>query len=367
MNIAPNLVFARLLRTVLAGLFFAAAVPVPAFAADPDDQPVFYPLPPSEPKLQFLKKFSSALDISTKSKGFRDFVFGGEQNEETWIEKPYGTAIHDGALFIVDARGNGYAVFDLADGRARLVKPSGAGQLLKPINITIDEDGTRYVTDTSRKQVLVFDAGDTFQRAIGDPESFEPIDVAVSGDKLIVTDIMNHQVHFMDKVSGEILKTIGEKGGAPGTFLHPTNIAVGADGSIYVADTNNFRVQQFSADGEFIREAGGMGNRPGKFSRPKGIAVDRDGNIYVTDAAFQNIQVLAAEDAGALMAFGQGGTEPFNINLPTVVKIDYDNVEYFRQYAAPGWEIEYLVIVASQYGPNKVVVFGFGHYSDLQE
>ena len=364
MNITLNLMLTRLFRTILAGVFFAAAVSLPALAADPDDQPVFFPSPPSEPKLQFLKKYSSGLDVTTKSKGFRDFVFGGAEHEASLIEKPYGAAIQDGALFIVDARGNGYAVFDLATNSARMVQPSGAGALTKPINITVDEDGTRYVTDTSRKQILVFDAQDRFQRAIGDPERYEPIDVAILGGKLIVTDIKNHQVHFLDKASGEILKTIGEKGNIPGTFFHPTNIAVGADGSIYIADTTNVRIQQFTADGEFIREAGGEGNRPGKFTRPKGVAVDREGNIYATDAAFQNIQVLSGADGGALMAFGTAGSEPFNINMPTVVKIDYENVEYFRQYAAPGWEIEYLVIVANQYGPNKVVVFGFGHFSD---
>jgi sugar lactone lactonase YvrE len=364
MNIALNLTPARLIGMILAAFFFAAAVSLPAFSADPDDQPVFFPSPPSEPKLQFLKKYSSALDVTTKSKGFRDFVFGGAELETSIIEKPYGVAIHDGALFVVDARGNGYAVFDLAASRARMVQPSGAGQLIKPINITIDEDGTRYVTDTDRKQILVFDADDRFQRAIGDPERYEPIDVAISGDKLIVTDIKSHQVHFLDKASGEILKTIGEKGNIPGNFFHPTSVAVGADGSIYIVDTTNVRIQQFTADGEFVRMAGGEGNRPGKFTRPKGIAVDREGNMYVTDAAFQNIQVLAGEDGGALMAFGQAGAEPFSMNMPTAVKIDYENVEHFRQYAAPGWEIEYLVIVASQFGPNKVVVFGFGHFSD---
>ena len=49
-----------------------------------------------------------------------------------------------------------------------------------------------------------------------------------------------------------------------------------------------------------------------------------------------------------------------------MVKIDYDNVGYFRRYAAPGFEIEYLVMVASQFGLNKVAVFGFGSRTDEQ-
>ena len=356
--------FTKLLSMFLVGVLAYAAIPLAASAEGADDHPIFYPQPPNEPKLQFLKKFSSALDITTKNKGFRDFVFGGEQNEATFIEKPYGTALYKGSLFVVDARGGGYAVFDLVNDEARFVKPSGAGALRKPINITIDKDGTRYITDTSRHQIVVYDENDRFQRAIGASDQFGPADVAIAGDKLFVTDVENHQVHVLDKMSGEVLLTFGDKGNKPGYFLHPSNLAIGPDGSLYVADTSNFRIQQFTPEGEFLRETGGIGNRPGKFSRPKGVAVDNDGNLYVVDAAFQNIQILAAEDLGALMAFGRAGDEPDNINLPTVVKIDYDNVEYFQRYAAPNWEIEYLVIVASQYGLNKVVVFGFGKFRE---
>jgi hypothetical protein len=41
------------------------------------------------------------------------------------------------------------------------------------------------------------------------------------------------------------------------------------------------------------------------------------------------------------------------------VVIDYDNVDLFADRVAPGYKVEYLVIVTSQFGPNKVSVFGF--------
>jgi hypothetical protein len=59
------------------------------------------------------------------------------------------------------------------------------------------------------------------------------------------------------------------------------------------------------------------------------------------------------------MAFGEPGAERDSINLPTAVKIDYDNIAYFEQYVAPGFDLKYLVLVASQFGLNKVVVFGY--------
>jgi DNA-binding beta-propeller fold protein YncE len=125
----------------------------------------------------------------------------------------------------------------------------------------------------------------------------------------------------------------------------------------------NFRIQQFTADGEFVRTFGSVGTGFGQFARPKGIAVDREGRVYVVDSAFQNVQIFDAA-ANVLMFFGGPSDQRDSFSLPTAVKIDYDNVEYFRQYADPDFEIEYLVLVANQMGLNKVAVFGFGSPKD---
>ena len=337
-----------------------------AAVADDDEGDVpaiFYPAPPNEPRLQFLKKFSSQLDVSSKSQGFRNFVFGGADKENQLVVKPYGLAMYEGALYVVDTRGFGYGVFDLDKGESRFVRPSGAGKLVKPINITIDEDGLRYVTDTARQQVLVFDSNDRYLKSFGEKGQFKPVDVAIIEERLYVTDTENNQVHVLDKRSGESLMTIGEGGNDEGKFLHPTNLAVGPDQTLYVTDTTNFRIQQFDKDGAFIRSMGSVGAGAGQFSRPKGVAVDNENNIYVVDSAFENVQILAP-DGGARMAFGGPGNEKDDINLPTVVKIDYDNVQHFAEYVDPSFEVEYLVLVASQFGQNKVTVFGFGHLRD---
>jgi sugar lactone lactonase YvrE len=229
----------------------------------------------------------------------------------------------------------------------------------KPANIRIDTDGTRYITDTERGAVLVYDRDDRFVRVLGAPDQFRPVDIAIVGDRLYVTDARNMKVHVLDKATGDTLFEFGELGSGPGQFYHPTILDVGPDETLYVTDTTNFRIQHFTLDGELIREIGEIGTAPGKFARPKGVAVDREGRIYVVDAAFENVQVLD-DDGTPLTFFGGPGDGPGNINLPTVVDIDYDNLEYFRKYAAPGFELEYLVLVASQFGHNKVSVFGFG-------
>ena len=95
-----------------------------------DGQPLFLPLPPDVPRFQFLTKYSSALDVSTKKRGFRDFVFGGEDKEAQLVQKPYGLAVYEGAIYVVDTRGNGYGIFDLGKGRSKIVQPTGAGALV---------------------------------------------------------------------------------------------------------------------------------------------------------------------------------------------------------------------------------------------
>jgi DNA-binding beta-propeller fold protein YncE len=327
-----------------------------ADSGDEAEEYLFYPLPPNLPRFQFLASFSSPLDVSSGTSGFRNFVFGGEDKEDHLVEKPYGVAIHEGAIYVVDTRGSGWAVFDLANRKSAVVRPKGGGTLKKPINIAIDDDGTRYVTDTERDQVVVYDRQNRFLKAYGEPGEFKPVDVSIAGDRLYVTDVMHHKVHVLDKSTGNTLLSFGE-------FNNPTNLSVAADDTLYVVDTINFRVQQFTLEGEFIRQFGEPGAVPGTFSRPKGISVDRDGYIYVVDAAFENVQVFA-QDGGALMFFGAPGNDRDNINMPTVVKLDYDNVSYFEKYIAPDFDVEYLVLVASQFGNNKVAVFGFGSRRD---
>jgi DNA-binding beta-propeller fold protein YncE len=353
--------------TLVLAVFLAFGVTVAAPKSDDKEKTyLFYPPAPDEPRLQYLTKFASLADVSTKNTSFRDLVFGGEEFEEKLVTKPYGVAIFQGALYVVDIRDNGYAVFDFANGTGRKVKGSGQGAMKKPINITIDKNGTRYITDTERNLILEFDNKDRFVRTLGEADQFKPADIAIVDDRLYVTDIENNQVHVLDKMTGDLLFKFGGSGTEEGQLAHPASIAVGPDETLYVTEMSNFRIQHFTLDGESIRTIGQIGNTPGSFARPKGVALDREGRIYVVDAAFGNVQVLDV-DGSPLTFFGKAAASgPGGIYLPTAVKLDYDNVEYFQKYAAPGFKIEYLVLVASQFGQNKVAVFGFGSAESIR-
>ena len=53
------------------------------------------------------------------------------------------------------------------------------------------------------------------------------------------------------------------------------------------------------------------------------------------------------------------------MNMPATVTIDYDNVEFFREYAVDGSQIEFLVLITNQYDFHKISVYGFGEFPEM--
>ena len=355
----------RVCLLVLAAFLLASCASPPAGkpGARPASGPFLYPPSPAAPRIQHLITLSSERDLGPARSGFAEFIAGKETRPRT-LAQPYGAALHDGKLYVADTGAPGLAVFDLANRRLTMVPGAGAGRMKRPINITIDRDGSKYVTDTGNDQVMVYDRDDRFLSAFRGNPQFRPVDTAIAGERLYVVDILNHQVQVLNKRTGALLLTFGKAGSGVGELFQPTNIALGPDGNVYVAETGNFRVQRFTAEGKHVRFYGEPGNVPGTFARPKGIAVDRAGRVYVGDSAFQNVQIFE-NDGRLLMDFGRPIEGLDGLNLPAAVRLDYDNLALFSRYADPKFTVEYLVLVVSQFGPNKVDVYGFGRMAGV--
>jgi DNA-binding beta-propeller fold protein YncE len=116
----------------------------------------------------------------------------------------------------------------------------------------------------------------------------------------------------------------GGKGRGKGQFNSPTAIAVAGDGSVFIADTGNGRVEQFSSAGAFehIIKIGGKDQL--QSSEPAGIAVDQAGNIYVADASKHTVEKLGPD--GTLIAEWKGPDPGFY--GPRRIAIGRDNSIY---------------------------------------
>jgi outer membrane protein assembly factor BamB len=89
---------------------------------------------------------------------------------------------------------------------------------------------------------------------------------------------------------GTYLESWGTSGTGKGEFnMRRANgdpfgmVAFAKDGSFYVLDSGNHRVQVFDKDRTFVREWGTLGKGPGQFTETGGIVVDTDGNVVVID------------------------------------------------------------------------------------
>jgi len=319
--------------------------------------PVFYPPAPGAPRIQWLTSFTGEKDFAGKGSSFAEFVAGKETQQG--LVTIYGVAMFDGKIFAVDSKAANFAIFDLKNQKFSSFSGTGGGKMRLPINMTIDTDGMKYVTDTGRNQILLYDRDNRYLGAYGTPDQFRPVDTVIVGERLYVADVLHHEVQVLQKNTGKLLFKFGKKGGGEGELLHPTNIAVGPNGDIFVVETSNFRVQRFTPDGKHVRFYGEVGDTSGKFARPKGIAIDREGRMHVADAAFQNVQVFDTNTGKLLLAYGQPETGE-GLSLPAAVKVDYDHIAMFQHFADPKFTIEYLILVTSQVAPNKVDVFGYG-------
>jgi hypothetical protein len=84
--------------------------------------------------------------------------------------------------------------------------------------------------------------------------------------------------------------------GSPGTFNRPTDVTWDPQGNIFVADGyNNSRVAKISKDGRWIKAVGTRGSGQDQFNTVHGIAADNQGTIYVADRGNRRIQVYDSD------------------------------------------------------------------------
>jgi len=201
-----------------------------------------------------------------------------------------------------DFSGPGCAESDLApilkfDDSGRLVRSFGGGMLLFPHGLAVDHEGNVWVTDGR------------------------------GGNG------KGHQV-FKFSPEGELLLSLGRPG-VPGeghdTLNRPSDVAIAANGDIFVADGHsgmetNMRIVKYAPDGSYIKEWGRKGSAPGELDGAHGLAFDSRGRLFVADRENNRVQIFD-QDGNYIDAWTQFGT-------PSGLYITPDDVLYVADLAA---------------------------------
>jgi sugar lactone lactonase YvrE len=303
---------------------------------------------------------------------------------------------------------------------------SAAGQFNQPYGVALDQTGNVYVTDALNHRVQKFDATGSFLMAWGwdvDPaegtgfevctilckngsagsgagQFSEPYGIVVDalGD-VYVTDRGNHRIQkfsptgsFLLAWGWDVIPTPGGptgletctaatscKSGTPGAgdgqFNGPQGVGTDSEGKVYVADTQNRRIQRFSSSGAYELQWGTFGTGNGQFNLTYGVAADDFGTVYVVDA---NPRLQTFSSTGSFITrWGSQGSLPGEFSfgggagvdtdaLGRVYVADYDNrrVQRFNSlgslidtFAIPG----YSTPSAANYRPVGVAADGSGN------
>ncbi len=183
------------------------------------------------------------------------------------------------------------------------------GQFQRPRDMAFAPDGTLYVADTDNQRIQRLDSNgeplqswgsfaDVAQGAAPGGTFNQPWGIAVGPNgSVYVADTWNHRIQKFTP-AGEFVKMWGYFGTAetPEAFWGPRDVAIDAQGRVYVTDTGNKRVVVFDADGNFLTQFGAAGLDQGQFDEPVGLAIDSQGKVYVADTWNQRIQVFSEAD-----------------------------------------------------------------------
>src|SRR5947209_5389993 len=173
--------------------------------------------------------------------------------------------------------------------------------------VATNSRGHVYVFNRGEHPLMVFDREGLFLTSWGEGLVVRAHGITIGPDDAVyLTDDVDHTVRKFTP-EGRLLQTLGTSGRASDTgivgldyrtiqrcgepFNRPTNLALAADGSMYVTDGyGNARVHKFAPDGHLLFSWGEPGTGPGQFNLPHGIALDRFGRVYVADRENSRIQ-----------------------------------------------------------------------------
>ncbi len=152
-------------------------------------------------------------------------------------------------------------------------------------------------------------------------EHRQPMDVVVDREGYVwIADTQNRRIQkYTDR--GQLLFEVAGQGKGAVSFGEPVSLGVAPDNTIVVLDRRDGIITRLSSSGAFLGEFGGRGKLAGRFLHPEGLAVDKYGRVYVADTLHHTIQMIGPDGTAGLSWGAQGSATGF-FTRPTGVGID---------------------------------------------
>lgn len=231
-----------------------------------------------------------------------------------------------GRVYVPDTSRGVVHIFSSARSGNKYLTSIGAGVLQRPFAVNIDNRETIYVSDRGLNQVALFDRygiGLTFNGAIGAPGSahlqFDGPGQLVSDvePRLWLADTNNRRVQVFDPSPTNLVTLFAFGVGEPLPFESPTGIAVDTPGRVFVSDMTGGEIRVFANNGAYLQPlAAGL-------AKPAGLESDLADRILVAESGAGRLLVFQAlaRGGGLLESFGTAGSGTGQFLSPSSVAL----------------------------------------------
>lgn len=286
------------------------------------------------------------------------FSFGGTKANH--LAAPVGVVATGGVVYVADSTGGLLYAFK-QDGT--FVRTFGKGQVVDPIYIAVNpRDGLLYVTDRGKQAVLKFRTTGEYvgtfdpnlpkseQPTFKSTSQWTPIALGFAPDgRMYVTDILKDQRMLIFAADGTFVRSVGSMGVAntaselPGKFQFPNSVKV-FNNEVWVADSNNRRIEVFDLEGTYKRLISVAGLPRGLAFLPRSSgATNGNADAYVVVDALGSMCTVYSTGGASPVTFGEKGTGDGQFSLPNDVTVGDKSVVFVSdnknfRVQAWGWQ-----------------------------
>lgn len=242
----------------------------------------------------------------------------------------------DGTIYVADFKNHRVGVFSPSGVWLGSWGTHGAepGQFKEPYGIDVDVLGNVYVADSNNDRIQAFRADGTYLRSYGTsgdvPGTFSMLrNVAVgngSAPGVFGADLWGRRIEQFSH-DGTHVRTFGGDAPPDGGLNEPYGVAITPD-LTYVADMVNQRIQAYRSDGSFafaFGSRGWWGDLDG-MNWPRDIAVTADGNVWVADTKNFRLTEFTSTGTPTGRTLGSRGSETGQLNWPYAIAAAGDHL-----------------------------------------